>query len=362
MKPRNQLAKFSTFVRLNSDAFKTMEVDKNQGLDFDSSNLLLFIVRWRKPLVILTLAAAVLSAIFSDSTFITPKFESTVIMFPTSTASISKSLLSKNNQSKEDLLSFGEEEQAEQLIQILNSDEIRTRVIKHYNLKEHYGIDSTDQYDDTKLFKEYESNISYKRTEFQSVRIDVLDTDPVLAAKIANNIASLVDSVKNRMQKDRAFKAMRIAEAEYAEMKAYVKELEDSLNTLRGLGVNDYESMSERFNEAYAKAILEGKTQAAEKLSVQLKILSKYGGAYVSIRDMLEHEKEQLSHLRAKYQEAKVDAEQTLPHKFIVNNAFPAEKKSYPIRWLIVLVSTVSTFILALLVIIGYENVSRAKV
>jgi uncharacterized protein involved in exopolysaccharide biosynthesis len=155
---------------------------------------------------------------------------------------------------------------------------------------------------------------------------------------------------------------MRIAEAEYAEMKAYVKELEDSLNTLRGLGVNDYESMSERFNEAYAKAILEGKTQAAEKLSVQLKILSKYGGAYVSIRDMLEHEKEQLSHLRAKYQEAKVDAEQTLPHKFIVNNAFPAEKKSYPIRWLIVLVSTVSTFILALLVIIGYENVSRAKV
>ena len=163
------------------------------------------------------------------------------------------------------------------------------------------------------------------------------------------------------MQKERAFKAKSIAEAEYAEMKAYVQELEDSLNTLRGMGVNDYESMSERFNEYYAKAILENKTQAAEKLAVQLKILSQYGCAYVSIRDMLEHEKEQLSHLRAKYQEAKVDAEQTLPHKFIVNNAFPAEKKSYPIRWLIVLVSTVSTFILALLVIIGYENVSRAK-
>jgi uncharacterized protein involved in exopolysaccharide biosynthesis len=76
---------------------------------------------------------------------------------------------------------------------------------------------------------------------------------------------------------------------------------------------------------------------------------------------MLEHEKEQLSHLRAKYQEARVDAEQTLPHKFIVNNAFPAEKKSYPIRWLIVLVSTVSTFIMALLVIIGYENITKVK-
>ncbi len=338
-----------------------MAVDKNQGLDFDSSNLLLFIVRWKKPLIILTLAAAALSAVCSAPMFITPKFESTVIMFPTSTASISKSLLAKNNPSKEDLLSFGEEEQAEQLIQILNSDEIRDRVVKKFKLMEHYEIDTADQYSQTKLFKEYESNITYKRTEFQSVRVDVLDTDRKLAAKIANDIAALVDSVKNRMQKERAFKAMRIAEAEYLEMKAYVKELEDSLNTLRGMGVNDYESMSERFNEAYAKAILEGKTAAAEKLAVQLRILSQYGGAYVSIRDMLEHEKEQLSHLRAKYQEAKVDAEQTLPHKFIVNNAFPAEKKSYPIRWLIVLVSTVSTFILALLIIIGYENITKAN-
>ncbi len=339
-----------------------MAKDKNQGLDFDSSNLLLFIVRWKKPLIIITLAAAILSAIFSAPMFVTPKFESTVIMFPTSTASISKSLLAKNNNSKEDILSFGEEEQAEQLIQILNSDEIRSRIVEKYDLMKHYEIDSTDVYKQTKLFKEYESNITYKRTEFQSVRIDVLDTDRFLAAKIANDIAALVDSVKNRMQKERAFKAMAISEAEYTEMKAYVKELEDSLNTLRGMGVNDYESMSERFNEAYAKAILEGKSAAAEKLGVQLKILSQYGGAYVSIRDMLEHEKEQLSHLRAKYQEAKVDAEQTLPHKFIVNSAFPAEKKSYPIRWLIVLVSTLSTFILSLLVIIAYENVSKAKI
>jgi uncharacterized protein involved in exopolysaccharide biosynthesis len=331
------------------------------GLDFDSSNLILFVVRWKKPLLILSLAAAVLSAIFSAPMFIAPKFESTVIMFPTSTASISKSLLAKNNASKEDLLSFGEEEQAEQLIQILNSDEIRSRVVQKYDLMNHYEIYTADRYKQTKLFTEYEGNITYKRTEFQSVKIDVLDTDRFLAAKIANNIAALVDSVKNRMQKERAFKAMRITEAEYLEMKEYVSVLEDSLNSMRRMGINDYESMSERFNEYYAKAILENKTEAAEKLEEKLKILSQYGGAYVSIRDMLEHEKEQLSHLRAKYQEARVDAEQTLPHKFIVNNAFPAEKKSYPIRWLIVLVSTVSTFIMALLVIIGYENITKVK-
>jgi uncharacterized protein involved in exopolysaccharide biosynthesis len=137
-----------------------MAEEQNQGLDFNSSNLLLFILRWRKPLIIVTVVAAILSAVFSAPVFITPKFESTVIMFPTSTASISKSLLAKNNVAKEDLLSFGEEEQAEQLIQILNSDEIRAKIVERYDLMNHYEIDTTDQYKQTKLFKEYDSNIT----------------------------------------------------------------------------------------------------------------------------------------------------------------------------------------------------------
>lgn len=333
-----------------------MTEEVKRGMDFNSSNLLLFIVRWKRPLGIITVLAMVASAIFSSSVFIPPKFESTVIMFPTSTASVSKSLLSQNPQGKQDLLQFGEEEQAEQLLQILNSDEIRNRVVVKYGLMEHYDIDPSAKYSQTQLFKEFESNIKYKRTEFQSVRVDVLDTDPVMAANIANDIAALVDSVKNRMQQERAHMAMRIAETEYFGMRDYVQELEDSLNSLRAMGINDYESMSERFTEYYAKAILEGNQRAMTKLEEQLATLSKYGGAYVSIRDILEHEKKQLSHLRVKYKEAKVDAEQTLPHKFIVNNAVPAEKKSYPVRWLIVLVSTISAFLFALLTIIAVEN------
>ncbi len=330
-----------------------------EGFDFDSSNLILFLYKWRKPLIIVSVAAAISSVIFSLPFFIPPKYKSTVILFPTSTASVSKSLLAKNAQTKQDLLEFGEEEQAEQLIQILNSDEIRTRVVQKYDLMNHYDIDTTSKYKYTNLFKEYESNISFKRTEFMSVKIDVYDTDAQLSANIANDIAALLDSTKNRMQKERAFKAMSIAEQEYFSMRDYVKMLEDSLNELRAMGINDYESQAERLTEYYAKSILEGKSGATKQLEEKLKVLSQYGGAYVSIRDMLEYEKEQLSHLRAKYQEAKVDAEQTLPHKFVVNNAFKAEKKSYPVRWLIVVVSTISAFLLSILVIVALENFKK---
>jgi uncharacterized integral membrane protein len=44
-----------------------------------------------------------------------------------------------------------------------------------------------------------------------------------------------------------------------------------------------------------------------------------------------------------------------------VNRAFKAEKKSYPIRWLIVVVSAVSSLILALLAILLIENIKEVK-
>ena len=104
-----------------------------RNTDFDSSNLISFIWKWRIPLIIIVVIAALAAVIFSAPFFITPKFKSTVVLFPTSTNSISKVLLSDNFGGKEDILEFGEEEQAEQLLQILNSTLIRAEIIDKYN-------------------------------------------------------------------------------------------------------------------------------------------------------------------------------------------------------------------------------------
>jgi len=72
-----------------------------------------------------------------------------------------------------------------------------------------------------------------------------------------------------------------------------------------------------------------------------------------------EYERERLIMLRSKYEETKVDATQNIPHKFVVNQAYPAEKKEYPIRWLIVVISTISTFLFTAIAIIAVENYKR---
>ena len=336
-----------------------MQEEKKPDNIFDSSYILLFLYRWWKSLLVIELVALFFSVIFSLPYFITPKFKSTVILFPTSSNSISKALISDNSGSTTDILEFGEEAQVEQLIQVLNSDEIREKVIKKYYLIHHYEIDTNAEFKNTALMDEFNNNISYNKTEYMSAQIDVLDKDPKIASDIANDIAGLVDTVRNRMQKERAMQGLKIVKQAYFGLNKEIKDLEDSLKALRKLGVFDYESQSEVMNDAYAQAVASGNSNAEKMLEVKLKILADYGGAYVSIRDHLEHEKKQLSELKEKYLEAKIDAEQMLSNKFIVSKAFPAEKKTYPVRWLIVLISMLSAFLLAIVVILTFESMSK---
>ena len=63
---------------------------------FESVNLIQFLYGHRKPLIIISLAAVIISAIFSGPFFIKPKYESKVILFPGSTSSISKAVLNEN--------------------------------------------------------------------------------------------------------------------------------------------------------------------------------------------------------------------------------------------------------------------------
>jgi capsular polysaccharide biosynthesis protein len=336
-------------------------IDRVKGSeDFESTSFIIFLHHWRKPLLIVTVLAFIASVIFSSPWFITPKFKSTVIMFPTSTNSISKSLLSENTNSKQDILQFGEDEQAEQLLQILNSNRIRDRIIEKFHLMEHYDIKPDEKYKNTKLYNEYEDNIKFSRTEYMAVKVDVLDKDPQYAADIANTIADFLDSTKNTMQKERAIMAFRIVENEYLSLKAEVQMMEDSLTRLREFGVHDYESQSEMINRQLAIELAKGTNKKGIKaLEDKLEVLAKYGGPYVSIRDALEYEKKQLSLVKAKYDEAKIDATEVLPQKFIVSKAYKAEKKSYPVRWIIVLISTLSAFLLVVLILAVLDSLSR---
>jgi uncharacterized protein involved in exopolysaccharide biosynthesis len=330
--------------------------DTTNTFSFESQDLINFFIRRFKPLTIVTLIGAVVSIIVALS--IQPRFKSSVVLFPTHSTSISNDLLSGNLGTK-DLLKFGDEDEVEQLLQILHSEEIRDIIVKQFNLMEHYEIDQNAPFPYTALHRKYKKNISFNRTEYLSVQINVLDTDPQMAADVANTVSALIDTSMNRMKKERALLALRLVEKEYQSVQDEMQILQDSIKMLQKLGVNNYEAQAEVYYDAYAQALVDADSKSLEELEKRIKIISDYGVDYTTTRNKLIWETERFSKLKSRYVEAKIDYEQALPHKFVVDKAVRSEKKSKPVRWLIVAVSTLSTFLFAFLMLIIMESFGR---
>ncbi len=317
-----------------------MENDKQTGYNFSSVDLLIYM--WKKRVILIGVALIAGMASIFVSLLITPMFQSSVIMFPASNASISKDLLSQNYSGRQSVYGFGEEQEAEQLLQILNSEPIRSRIIEKYVLMDHYEIERDGKYPFTRLYEVYNSNINFRLTEFMSVEISVMDHDPQYAANIANDISALVDTVFNNMKKERARKAFLLVEREYLEAAQKLATLRDSMDYLSF-------QVSENLN-------ISG--NPADNLNLAF---SENGALYITMMNMIRYEAALVTDLSLKYKEARLEAQQNLPHKFVVEQAYPSEKKAYPKKSLIVIVSTFASLLFALIVLIVIDNI-RARV
>ncbi len=329
------------------------------NINNESIKLLAKMYKWRKPLIIVTLLAAVISIVCSF--LISPQYIATAVIFPARTFSVSKLLVEQNIGNQEDYMELGDEDDAEKLLQILNSTEIRKRVADDYNLWENWKINKEGEYADHYLKLKWSEMVSFKRTDYVSIKIDVYDYVAARAAKIANSIVSYADSVKFRMTKEVAKQALTIVEEEYANTITRITELEDSLQKIRVLGVLDYKAEINAYSKVMAKAVSKGDRSAIANLQVKLDNLSKYGLAYEGVFQNLRKYRLKYPLIKQKYDEAVVNYTKHLPSKFIVDKATTNEKKARPVRAIIVIVPTVSAFLLALLYLMFSDKLIEIK-
>ncbi len=330
---------------------------KNKN-EFDSSNLILFLWKWRKAFIIIILVAAIASALASY--MITSKYKATVVIMPTLTNSISKSVIAQMNGNERDIMEFGDEDRAEQLLQILSSANVRDRVIKNYDLLKEWKINKEDKKWLSYAIYEYSEMISFRRTEFMAVEIKVMAKDPVKAAEIANGIPKVLDSVKLEIQRQRALESVKIVENECNLYRNNLKVLMDSLQVLNTLGINDLASQSERYHQQLIKEVASGNTRGIRAVQGKIDILSKYGTVFVDLNESVNNMRLKLLDAERKLDELKIDAESYIPQKFVVDEAPVNFKKAYPIRWLIVAVSTISAFIFGVVILLVFETISQA--
>ena len=321
-------------------------------IEKERQNLLLFIWKKRKPIILVTGIASVLALVVAM--LMKPLFLSTAIVFPAATSSVS---FSEQRNAKASSMDFGEEEQAEQLVQILQSSRIREKVITQFGLMEHYGIDSTDVNKNFKMMKEYEGHISFTRTRYGSISIDVLDENPELAAEIANKIVDLIDTVKNTMINERTMPAFEVNKRKRDLLDQDLKTILVQLDTLAEKGVISIEGRTNLYT-----AFVEAKSsQDREFLKKQIDVNLLYGARFDGLEQMRDEKIVKLEKFLDSYEQAESDAYANFTHKFIVERAVVADKKDKPKRLIIVLLAAMGTFVFMVFLLLINEKFKELK-
>lgn len=328
---------------------------------FNSFSLVQFMWQKRKTLILVCLVVAVVSLIASF--LVTPKFKSTAIVYAPRTNSVAKILLNEESYNERlDMKAYADDEETEQMMEILNSREIKDILIDKFDLYNHYGLGEGVSYRQTKMYKYLKGNIEVKRTQYGAIAVSVIDKDPQVAADMANEILVLLDSVKNRIDHERTIAAYNLLKRQLEIVDAEVQRIDDSVQVLMQNGVFDFKSQSERVMQQYATAVAQGNTAGMKRLEDELKKMATWGPRSLTLYEEQAYFREYQSIVKIKMMNAIVDMDTEIPVKFVIERAIPADKKTYPKKSLIVLLSTVSAFILAVLVLLTIDKIRETPV
>lgn len=312
--------------------------------DFDVLFIIDIVQRYRKHLIIVSVIAILLGVLFSSPLFIQPKFKSTAIVYPSN------------------LIPYSTESPTEQMLQLFASDDLRDELIRDFNLFEHYKVDSTGPFPRTTLYGMMKENISIDKTKFESVEINVLDTDPHIAKAMADSIINKMHYKARSLQREKSAEVLVIVENQLRLKHAEMDSMESEIKKIRTeYGILHFEEQVRSFSRVYYTELAAGRAGAGGNRPMDrvMNNMQAHGGNYVSLREHLWRVRGDYNDLKKQYEQIQTDLKKILTYSNVIASPVAAEKKSYPVRSLIVLMFLITSLLLSFLVLVIYENNRR---
>jgi len=308
---------------------------------FNNINLIAIFWKWRKQILIATIAAGLAAIVFSSPFFIKPLYTSTAIIYP-------------NN-----IKAYSDESNTEQMLQFLESTDIRDSLIRKFDLYKHYDIDPKGKRAYYYITLYYADAVTIRKTLYESVEIKVRDTDPVTACNMVNAIMIIFNQKVKKVQREKYAEAYALSQ-----QVVYHKIHEiDSLNILlKGMHTRnqliDFDKQTTEMIRGYLRTI-DGASRTSINTPEVLRLkkeLEANGTDFLIIDNQFRQAIEELGKLKEAEDLAFRDYKRDFSYINLITAPYPAQKNSYPIRWLIVLTVMLVTKITSMLVIIAIEN------
>jgi hypothetical protein len=207
-------------------------------------------------------------------------------------------------------------------------------------------------------------NIKIDKTKFESVEINVWDTDPIIASNIADSLIAKMHKKARQLQRDKSAEVVVIIKSQLDLKKAEMDSMENNLIEIRThFGILDFEEQVNSFSRVYYTELAAGRAGPLTNRPIEkvMENLQSKGGEYASTKEHLWRVRGTYNDLKVQYENILKDLTKELTYSNIITNPVPAEKKSYPVRSLIVLMFTGSMLLLSFIVLVIYENSKRME-
>lgn len=188
----------------------------------------------------------------------------------------------------------------------------------------------------------------------------MLDTDPRYACAMVDSVRVFYDRKVEELHKVKIREEFNIRKDELARYQFKVDSVRRRLSILGGeYGVMELNGQSEGISAAYFQAVSTGKNnEAMEKYYWNIAELApEYKQQIMSLESLMKD----LSEAQTKYHSAYRELTKVITYSVVVTPPFIADKKSWPKRSVIVLMSVFFTLIMAMVVIGVIENRSNTK-
>ncbi len=308
----------------------------------NNKTLLELALKWKYHLGVIALIAGIIAIVFSSPVFLKPKYKSVAIVYP------------------ENLGEKSEESYTEQMLEILNSGDIRDSIIRTFNLNDHYRISPYYKYYRSAMYGKFSENISFRKTENEAVRIEVLDTDPQIACNMVDSILKFYDSKVRLIHNIKFREEYDIRRVELHRLNKKVDSLIQRLSMLGSqYGVMELGGQSEGVSSAYFESLSTGRKNP--ELEEYFMNIAEKGPLTRGLIIKLDAFGKQYDEAQKRHDDAYREMTKKITYASVVTSPYPADKKAWPKRSIIVIMSVILTLIMAMVVIGVIENRNNSE-
>ena len=239
------------------------------------------------------------------------------------------------------------------MLEVVNSNDIKFKMFDAFELDEVYGISREDPLYLTYMLDIYSKNVSASKTEFETVEIRVMDHVPQRASDMCDSIIHFYNQKVKEMHKAKNLEMVNISkrglERKYRELDTLMGKLDE---IRRNYKIIDFENQVPEVTRGYMNALAAGRGSAPDtrEISKLYDNLSEKGSEASWLESRMDYMITVIDSLTTLYELNLNEYEKDITYAHVVQYPFPADKKSYPVRWLIVAFSTISAVFLSLLV------------